>query len=402
MPPRALPTVGACAVLTIDPVASLDPEIRGDSEAVAACERLVNKEYLVLVSKRRGLCDQWAPYNEYTVRFILQGEPISYLDRCIDSTMSIPIAPMTYNKHPSSREPLQPSNPLPWNDCYITGFDDAEVLGLTQFTELPIPCELDVKALQQHSRYLSADWNKYYDWRDTQREIASEIRTSTSGFASLPLGPDLSTTPIPVVPAGGPPTNDESAAAPANSESNNGAVEPGSGSEPVDVLFDNLLAHPPRPGKIVANFTHDLSTVKEPFTSQAEYRKEVEAIASISSAAWPRVARAKAQAIRRAVALAEAKAAVQAEAQLIREEFAEAFAEAEAKAEAKVQAKAHAQAVREAIAEAKRVDSQAYDDRVTTAFLALILRRRLRRRNALILNQTMIKWRMMLWFKLNI
>jgi hypothetical protein len=50
MPRTILPSIGACVVLTIDPVASLDPEILEDSEAIEACKKLVNKKYVVLVN----------------------------------------------------------------------------------------------------------------------------------------------------------------------------------------------------------------------------------------------------------------------------------------------------------------------------------------------------------------
>jgi hypothetical protein len=51
MEQETLPTVSACAVFTIDPVASLNPETQKDPEAIAACKRLMNKKYVVFISE---------------------------------------------------------------------------------------------------------------------------------------------------------------------------------------------------------------------------------------------------------------------------------------------------------------------------------------------------------------
>ncbi|KAJ7151256.1 hypothetical protein C8R46DRAFT_1229520 [Mycena filopes] len=295
---RVLPVIGACAVLTINPVASLDPDIREDPAAIAACGKLVSRKYAVFVSNGDGLYAPSDPYNAYTVRFILQGKPMDYPDRCIDSTMSVPLVPMSYKTHPSSREPLKLSKPLPWEDCYITGFDYAKVRSPTMFTELPIGYTMDREELRLHDRFMRADVAKKRDLLYNRSQAFTETRTSTTGFVSFSLDPDPSAIPTSAVPADG-----KNVAAPVDSESTP-AVEPESDGQSLDELFQNLLAHPPSPGKTIVNFTHDLSTVTE-LIPPAEYFKEVEAIASIAAEAWPRVARVKAQAIREAVAEAE-------------------------------------------------------------------------------------------------
>jgi hypothetical protein len=50
MEQEILPTVGACGVFTIDPVASFDPETQKDPEAIA-CRKLVSKKYVVFISE---------------------------------------------------------------------------------------------------------------------------------------------------------------------------------------------------------------------------------------------------------------------------------------------------------------------------------------------------------------
>ncbi|KAJ7637296.1 hypothetical protein DFH06DRAFT_942162, partial [Mycena polygramma] len=108
-------------VFSIDPVASLDADVIDDPEAVAACNRLVNKEYVALAD-REGFYQPWEAYNICTVELVLQGEPRSSPEHGMEPSMSMPIVPVTIQNHPFGRAPLRPSNPLPWNDCYISSF----------------------------------------------------------------------------------------------------------------------------------------------------------------------------------------------------------------------------------------------------------------------------------------
>ena len=45
------------------------------------------------------------------------GLPIDCSHRFVEPDMCLPILPST--NHPTSREALRPSRPLPWNDCYL-------------------------------------------------------------------------------------------------------------------------------------------------------------------------------------------------------------------------------------------------------------------------------------------
>ncbi|KAF7315193.1 hypothetical protein MIND_00033700 [Mycena indigotica] len=114
------PALGSFAVFTMDPVLSLDPELRDDPEAVKACKQLKVGRYVGLVNQRSGLYNPWTPYNACQFYFLLQGLPEAQ-PYGFDASMSIPVAPMTIENHPSGRAPLQPSKPLPWKDCYLSG-----------------------------------------------------------------------------------------------------------------------------------------------------------------------------------------------------------------------------------------------------------------------------------------
>ncbi|KAJ7187319.1 hypothetical protein C8R46DRAFT_287932 [Mycena filopes] len=239
-----LPNVGACAVLTIDPLATLDSEVREDAEAVAACKRLVTKKYAVLVADRLSLYAPNAAYNPCIVNFLLQGEPAAFPERGIEPSMSLPMCPMTMHPHPSSREPMQASQPLPWNDCYITSFSFADVRSPTAFTEEPVMYMFERKEMHRLDRLLS---------KDVEKAKAARL---AQGSVSFP-----------------PPSS--------------ATINNPNGKRPV-----------PK-GVVTATFTHDLSTMEE-LTDPSDYFREVEAIARIEEEAWPRIAKAKARATQEA------------------------------------------------------------------------------------------------------
>ncbi|KAF7301904.1 hypothetical protein MIND_00756400 [Mycena indigotica] len=127
-----IPAQGAFAAFKIDPISTLPPDMRNDAEAVAACQKLVNKSYIGLVVKRHGLFQHWAPYNACTFDFLLPGMPMNMPLAGIDPSMSLPVEPMTIKDHPGY-PPLRPSNPLPWNDCYISPFWRVELRSPTVY-----------------------------------------------------------------------------------------------------------------------------------------------------------------------------------------------------------------------------------------------------------------------------
>ncbi|KAJ7173219.1 hypothetical protein C8R46DRAFT_1255169 [Mycena filopes] len=256
-----LPMSGACAVFTIDPVASLDPEVQTDSEAVAACKRLGSKKYGAIVD-RLTLYNPYAPYNPCFVRFLLQGEPLASEEQCIEPTMSLPIVPMT-KPHPSARDPSKASKPLPWNDCYVTSYSFAEVKSATQFTEEPIDYQFSLEELSRQDRFLSRDVERTDDllWNKAEQVARNHLPAPTR----LDIREALA------------------------------SLNEASGSARLDTLSRRV---------VTVNFTHDLSTL-ESLTNPEDYFKEVEAIIRIEEDAWPRVARAKARAIEAATKEAE-------------------------------------------------------------------------------------------------
>ncbi|KAJ7096597.1 hypothetical protein B0H15DRAFT_798050 [Mycena belliarum] len=296
-----LPAVGACVVFTIDPVASLDPETLEDSEAVKACMALANKPYVGFVGKRIGIYQPWNPHNGCMIDLLIQGRPKSIPSRFIESSMSIPIAPMTIGDHPSSRSPLNPSNPLPWNDCYLSTFWSAKVSSPTLMTETPIACKLAGDEMRQIRRFLYADLRRH--------DILSA--ESSSGSRSADLG-DAEKEPGAPNPA--PSAEHDTVQSPSGLGAKIPPLAEDRGSSPiekpaiddatksVEELIDYIFSKPASEMSITVNFTNDLSTVKE-LNDPADYFKELKALSRIQEESRLRLANARALAIKEAADL---------------------------------------------------------------------------------------------------
>ncbi|KAL0564704.1 hypothetical protein V5O48_017337 [Marasmius crinis-equi] len=115
--PISLPEPRSFVVLSLDPVASV--EHLHNPELTESCRKLECKKYVALV----GMRDQpsfWSDraYHSYIFDLVYQGLRKADEEKCITPEMSIPILPNMH--HPSSRQPLQPSLPLPWADCFAS------------------------------------------------------------------------------------------------------------------------------------------------------------------------------------------------------------------------------------------------------------------------------------------
>ncbi|KAK1226827.1 hypothetical protein PQX77_010183 [Marasmius sp. AFHP31] len=112
-----LPQRNTIVVFSIDVIATV--EHLEDSKLTEACRKLSCKKYVAMVEMR----DQpgfWLkrPYHTYEFKLIYQGLRKKDEEKCIEPEMSVPILPNTH--HPLSRQPLKPSMPLPWKDCYVS------------------------------------------------------------------------------------------------------------------------------------------------------------------------------------------------------------------------------------------------------------------------------------------
>ncbi|KAJ7187830.1 hypothetical protein C8R46DRAFT_1183562 [Mycena filopes] len=289
---QILPTVGACAVFSIDPVASLDSDVQNDADAVAACKKLVTKKYVGLISSRPTLYTPYARFNPCIVRFILQGEPPTIPDRCIEPSMSIPMIPMTVATHPSARDPMKPSKPLPWNDCYVSCYTYAQVRSRTTFTRDPIDYTFDVEEMSRHDWLLGKDVQR-------KKVLLRAKGAAQTAQSTLLVDANVRKTGAETEKRGGLATGLERTSAGTTS----GAQTPADKAVASTSSLED--PEPPLPdGAVTVIFSHDLSTAEE-LTDPADYFKEVEAIVRIQEEAWPRVVAAKARATKGAMRQAE-------------------------------------------------------------------------------------------------
>ncbi|KAJ7129115.1 hypothetical protein C8R46DRAFT_683339 [Mycena filopes] len=321
---QILPALHAFVAFRIDLFASLDPEILEDPETLAACNNLVNKTYVAL-AERESFYKPRDPYNECILEFVVQGEPKSSPSRFMDASMSVPIAPMTTDTHPSGRIPLQPSTSLPWNDCYISCFFSTLVISPTLFTMEPVNWILDRQESTRHRHFI---------YRDIQRSKDLEEDAAAEDIATAIIPAPTDGTPVKEPPGHSQAHSVRSSNSTKRrsiSSNRSGADSTGSGCfdfftdleavrstdkvegddlnaelkaiEELRALEDFLgkMDYSAPPGMITVNFSHDLSTVTE-LNPPEEYFKEVETIARIQEEGRRRIAESRARAIRLALA----------------------------------------------------------------------------------------------------
>ncbi|KAJ7129091.1 hypothetical protein C8R46DRAFT_1363314 [Mycena filopes] len=284
-----LPELGAWAVLTIDPIASLSEDTQQDPEAIESCKKLVNKQYVGLIARRVGLYLPWEPYNSALVRLLSQGEPRSS-EELFEPSMSLPVLPVTTTSHPSAREPLQSSKPLPWSDCYLTAFRSAKVRSRSQFSDDPVDYQVEDEEMFRHEHLLIDDRRRWNSLKRTQTTEPIE--------AGHPIEAPLSAKSDPLAPKPGSTGQVEIALPVSTFEGQKNGPTVLETSE--SVVTERL---PPSEPIITATFSHDLSLVAE-LNDPSGYFEEVAAIFKIEEEARPRVAAAKARAKSQAIALA--------------------------------------------------------------------------------------------------
>ncbi|TFK70199.1 hypothetical protein BDN72DRAFT_766907, partial [Pluteus cervinus] len=108
-----LPAWTTFVVFTLDPVATV--KHLKDAEALKAARRMKPKTYLAYVNKAWSW-DFSLPYQVYDIILLAHGLPERDAQSGIEPDMCTPVAPATF--HPSGRDPLQPSRPLPFENCY--------------------------------------------------------------------------------------------------------------------------------------------------------------------------------------------------------------------------------------------------------------------------------------------
>ncbi|KAK7032314.1 hypothetical protein VNI00_013273 [Paramarasmius palmivorus] len=115
----ALPESNTFIVVQLDPVDSVSH--LDNPVLTEACRELSNKKYLAYVGLRDGLFWPDVPYYSFEFLFVHRGlKERDETGQSVDPGMCVPVLPNT--SHPLGREPLDPGQPLPWNDCYVSPF----------------------------------------------------------------------------------------------------------------------------------------------------------------------------------------------------------------------------------------------------------------------------------------
>ncbi|KAK0234079.1 hypothetical protein IW262DRAFT_1477475 [Armillaria fumosa] len=109
-----VPHFGDYIAFNLDPVASL--KYLKDLEVTKACEALNTTVYVACVTHLFCFPLPGVEYISISVTLVLQGLSDGQPDRFILPDMAVPILPN--NSNPLSRPPLNPTQPLPWPDCY--------------------------------------------------------------------------------------------------------------------------------------------------------------------------------------------------------------------------------------------------------------------------------------------
>ncbi|KAF7317548.1 hypothetical protein MKEN_00841700 [Mycena kentingensis (nom. inval.)] len=211
-----VPQQGVFAVLTIDPVASL--EYLNDEEALEASKDLETKDYVVYVPGTSELRHPDVAFREEDVEFVIPNPIHDVPGRGLDASMCVPIFPET--RHPTGRPPLKPSGTFPWPNCYLSPFASSTVRTATVIAIDPILCRLDLEAMVDHEGTNDEDLARYREAMG-----CDTIITTRAGAATL------------------------------------SAEDP---DEFFNFILELFATHKEAPeDKITVNFTHDLTRVKE-------------------------------------------------------------------------------------------------------------------------------------------
>ncbi|KAJ7053277.1 hypothetical protein C8F01DRAFT_1330010 [Mycena amicta] len=275
-----VPRIGSFAVLTIDPVASV--EYLEDAEATVASSKLVCKDYIVYIPSGTFF-NHRAAFREEQPSFVMRGIPQDVPERCIEASMSIPIFPQScsVSDHPSGREPLQMTgNPFPWTDCYLTTFVFITVRCANLRTVDPVICELSEEESSRYIGFTLEDDERQADLKDERAERAEMEAADALVLTGSTHAVDETAAAAHGVAAD---INGDSESIPEQAELEN---------DDMVAIFRGLLASEAEETLITVTFTHNILRVKE-FNDPRGYYDEVDKIAEIVKASEARKEAAK-------------------------------------------------------------------------------------------------------------
>ncbi|KAF8648223.1 hypothetical protein AX16_006361 [Volvariella volvacea WC 439] len=153
MSSHIFPGLGAYIAFTIDAVATIgetyDPILR------KAARSMKQKIYVGFVCERK-CASSFARWHSVDLRLLGQGLGETDEEQCIIPSMCFPVLPETY--HPNGREPITPSNPLPWKNCYhYTYYTTVTIRFQPRKSTSPPQAQLTIPQIVEYNMRNSAD-----------------------------------------------------------------------------------------------------------------------------------------------------------------------------------------------------------------------------------------------------
>ncbi|EED83573.1 predicted protein [Postia placenta Mad-698-R] len=148
------PPIGIYIALWLDPVGMAE-ELDIPSVLTAA-QAMTPRKYLGYVHVVRDFPLPSRPWHRCHIRFVGEGMPEEQPEKGILSDMCTPIEPTT--AHPAGREPLHPSRPFPYPNCYQHHFIDDLVRVPTQIMQYDDCVRLRPREMRRHMNYENGDW----------------------------------------------------------------------------------------------------------------------------------------------------------------------------------------------------------------------------------------------------
>jgi len=128
--PTYTPLCGDYIVLQMDPMMMIENMDSKDDALIDAVKALVPKKYIGYVDLIKDFPLPHRPWHRCHIEFVGQGLPTNTANPFIEPSMCVPISPNT--EHPSSRSPLRPTPPFPFDNCYQYSTVEGTVRVLTR------------------------------------------------------------------------------------------------------------------------------------------------------------------------------------------------------------------------------------------------------------------------------
>jgi len=178
-PGPMFPLIGTYVVLAIDPGRTL--EALDDPEVALVTENIKPKLYVGYVSRSESFLDHLAPFQSFRIHLLREGLPPQSTEKCIEADMCIPVLPAT--DHPSSREALRPSRPLPWSNCYHSSFDSTVIRVPTVYADADKAIKAPHIEIARHDQIVAEDRRRAALTRQSHQAAAPPAEKSNHAGA---------------------------------------------------------------------------------------------------------------------------------------------------------------------------------------------------------------------------